>query len=182
MEVIYDAFNKRCKPYNLKFNRPNFKKLFGWNYIQYNKFIISKFYQIFEYEDENNKNIIDFMTKEIKDEIFIFIMRCTYEYLYDKFIKGENTISINDNEFSLTSFKEAFDKKRKKLIEKEVTLNEIEEEINDLIEYSKIFIKEIKGNGDLLQRKLRKTESNIFNYVVRNEFENDFYKENHKND
>ena len=182
MEVIYDALNKRCKPYNLKFNRPNFKKLFGWNCIQYNKFIISKFYQIFEYEDENNKNIIDFMTKEIKDEIFIFIMRCTYEYLYDKFIKGENTISINDNEFSLTSFKEAFDKRRKKLIEKEVPLNEIEEEINDLIEYSKIFIKEIKGNGDLRQRKLRKTEINIFNYIVRNEFENDFYNENHKNE
>ncbi len=172
MEVIYDALNKICKPYNRTFNKPNFKKLFGWNCIQYKRFINLKIYQIFEYEDENNRYIIDFMTKEIKDEIFIFIMKSTYEYLYNKFIKGENIISINEKEFSLTSFKEAFDKKRRKLIEKEVPLNEIEEEIDELIENSKNFIKEIKGNGDLHQRKLRKAESNIFNFEVRNEFEN----------
>lgn len=175
MKVIYDALDKRCRQYNpyLKLSHPNFEKQFGYNCNQHLRFIEARIYQIFGYNSESNKNIIRIMTEERNDEVFIFLMKCKFEYLFNDYIEGKNIIKIDENDFSLTSFEEVVENKKQKLAnkKKKQPQEEIEKEINDFINRSKSFINDIKGKGKLKKRPLKKPDFVLCDYDVKPEFE-----------
>ena len=168
-ENIFNAAQKRCDIYKLSLNKNDIKrKQFGFNTIHYNNFINAKLYQILGYEDEHNQEVIKTMCEEKKDEAFIFLMSCTFEYQYNKYINGDTIIHLDENEISLTPFEEVVEKKRTKLIKKKEggkegsplaieDYEDIDKEINDFIYYSKNFLKDIQGEGELIKRKPKNT-------------------------
>ena len=165
MENVFNTAQKRCEINGLKLNKNDIKKnQFGWNIIHFNNFISAKIYQILGYQDEHNKEVIKKMCEEIEDEVFIFLMSCTFEYQYNKYINGDNIIHLDESQISLTPFEEVIKEKKIKLINKKIKkkggqplikeeLDDIEKEINDFREYSKNFLKDIKGEGKLKKRK-----------------------------
>ena len=174
MDVLYTGLNKLCEKYNLKLKKPYFKNQFGWNCNHYLHFINSKIYQIFRFNNEHNQRIIRIMSEEKKDKIFIFIMSCSFKYLYKKYIDGDNIICIDEKKFPLTSFEEVVKKKRQELKDEKKSLEEdiidIENEINAFINQSKEFINDIMGEGKLKKRQPKNL--NICTYEEIDLFEN----------
>ena len=137
MKSIHSLLKERCKKYQLKIKKPNFKKQFGCNSILYSKFIKAKLYQIYIFNNKKNKDVIKKMTIIRKDKIFIDIMKCTFENLYSKYIEEEkkdnNTICIdeNDQKKSFDKLTDMAEQKRNKLKNNKKNLSE--EEINQRI-------------------------------------------------
>ena len=143
MKSIHSLLKERCKKYQLKIKKPNFKKQFGCNSILYSKFIKAKLYQIYIFNNKKNKDVIKKMTIIRKDKIFIDIMKCTFENLYSKYIEEEkkdnNTICIdeNDQKKSFDKLTDMAEQKRNKLKnnKKNLSEEEINQRINNFIKY-----------------------------------------------
>jgi len=178
MEAIHSFLEIRCKKYNLKIKKPNFKKQFGWNCILNKKFIGAKLYQIYIFNKKENKDVIRIMTKIKKDKEFIDIMKCTFENLYNKYIEEEdnNTKCIDENGTQKSFYKLTYmiEQKRNKLKEKnkkKLTEEEINQKIENFEKYSKNLIKDIKGDGELQKRSPKDPNLTLCNYEIMSELE-----------
>lgn len=172
MEAIHSFLEIRCKKYNLKIKKPNFKKQFGWNCILNKKFIGAKLYQIYIFNKKENKDVIRIMTKIKKDKEFIDIMKCTFENLYSKYIEDNNTICIDENYLSkLSNMAEQKRNKLKEKNKKKLTEEEINQKINNFVKYSKNLIKDIKGEGELHKRSPNDRNLTLCNYEIMSELE-----------
>lgn len=174
MKSIHSLLKERCKKYQLKIKKPNFKKQFGCNSILYSKFIKAKLYQIYIFNNKKNKDVIKKMTIIRKDKIFIDIMKCTFENLYSKYIEEEkkdnNTICIdeNDQKKSFDKLTDMAEQKRNKLKnnKKNLSEEEINQRINNFIKYSKNLIKDIKGEGTLHKRSPKNPNLTLCEYEI----------------
>jgi len=179
MKSIHSLLKERCKKYQLKIKKPNFKKQFGCNSILYSKFIKAKLYQIYIFNNKKNKDVIKKMTIIRKDKIFIDIMKCTFENLYSKYIEEEkkdnNTICIdeNDQKKSFDKLTDMAEQKRNKLKnnKKNLSEEEINQRINNFIKYSKNLIKDIKGEGTLHKRSPKNPNLTLCEYEIMFELE-----------
>lgn len=178
MEAIHSFLEIRCKKYNLKIKKPNFKKQFGWNCILNEKFIGAKLYQIYIFNKKENKDVIRIMTKIKKDKEFIDIMKCTFENLYNKYIEEEdnNTKCIDENGQQKSFYKLTYmiEQKRNKLKEKnkkKLTEEEINQKIENFEKYSKNLIKDIKGDGELQKRSPKDSNFTLCDYEIMSELE-----------
>lgn len=177
MKAIHSFLEIRCKKYNLKIKKPNFKKQFGWNCILNGKFIRAKLYQIYIFNKKENKDVIKIMTKIKKDKEFIDIMKCTFENLYNKYIEEDNnTKCIDENGQQKSFYKLTYmaEQKRNKLKEKnkkKLTEEEINQKINNFVKYSKNLIKDIKGDGELQKRSPKDPNLTLCNYEIMSELE-----------
>ena len=174
MKSIHSLLKERCKKYQLKIKKPNFKKQFGCNSILYSKFIKAKLYQIYIFNNKKNKDVIKKMTIIRKDKVFIDIMKCTFENLYSKYIEEEkkdnNTICIdeNDQKKSFDKLTDMAEQKRNKLKnnKKNLSEEEINQRINNFIKYSKNLIKDIKGEGTLHKRSPKNPNLTLCEYEI----------------
>ena len=179
MKSIHSLLKERCKKYQLKIKKPNFKKQFGCNSILYSKFIKAKLYQIYIFNNKKNKDVIKKMTIIRKDKVFIDIMKCTFENLYSKYIEEEkkdnNTICIdeNDQKKSFDKLTDMAEQKRNKLKnnKKNLSEEEINQRINNFIKYSKNLIKDIKGEGTLHKRSPKNPNLTLCEYEIMFELE-----------
>ena len=178
MKSIHSLLKERCKKYQLKIKKPNFKKQFGCNSILYSKFIKAKLYQIYIFNNKKNKDVIKKMTIIRKDKVFIDIMKCTFENLYSKYIeekKDNNTICIdeNDQKKSFDKLTDMAEQKRNKLKnnKKNLSEEEINQRINNFIKYSKNLIKDIKGEGTLHKRSPKNPNLTLCEYEIMFELE-----------
>lgn len=103
MKSIYTSLNKRCKKYKIKLKRIRFAPQFG-NNEDNKKFIKQRLYQILRYKNKHNQKVIKKMTNKYKDKIFLFLINCTFEYLYDNYIKEKNTIYFAENDIQYKCF------------------------------------------------------------------------------
>ena len=168
----YPDLNKRCKKYerNLRLKKINVTKQFGYN-VDNKRFIKLKFYKILRYKNKHNQKVIDKMTKKYKDRIFIFIINCTFEHLYRKYIENKKNIYFDDkNNYSncLETLDEIANKKEE--------LNEFDEDWTKekFLEASKQFLDEVNGNGKLRNRSRRIPNKVSCEYEVVEEIENFF--------
>lgn len=174
MKSIHSLLKERCKKYQLKIKKPNFKKQFGCNSILYSKFIKAKLYQIYIFNNKKNKDVIKKMTIIRKDKVFIDIMKCTFENLYSKYIEEEkkdnNTICIdeNDQKKSFDKLTDMAEQMRNKLKnnKKNLSEEEINQKINNFIKYSKNLIKDIKGEGTLHKRSPKNPNLTLCEYEI----------------
>ena len=174
MKSIYISLNKRCKKYKIKSERIGFARQYG-NNEDNKKFIKQRLYQILRYENKHNQKVIEIMTNTYKDKIFIFLINCTFEYLYYNYIKEKNTIYFDEKDIQYKCFE---------------TLNEIalrKEESGEFkkdwskekfVETSKQFLKEVHGRGKLKFRSRRIPNKASCEYEVVEKIENFFESQN----
>lgn len=174
---IYFLLHERCKAYDFKLKRPNFENLFSKNILYHQQFISLKIKQIFIYQLPENKEVIRKMIEEKKDDVFEFIVDCTFEFIYKKYLgninkneeNDEHIIPIDENNDDFNTqiwidkniqiktlndiIKEKKDKMKKpSKKKKQLTEQEIEMKINYFKEISINFIKIVKGEGKLKKR------------------------------
>ena len=105
MGEIFNIINGQCIKEGLNIIKPNIGKQIGYNIDLRKKFISAKIYQIFVYDNKENKEIIKKMVEKEKDE-FIYLMISTFEDLFKKYISKENDkiLGFNENDSLLKSF------------------------------------------------------------------------------
>lgn len=172
MRFMYAFLNNICVVYKIKtLTRINFAKQFGYN-IDNEYFIKQKLYKILRYKNRNNQKVIKEMT-ERKDEVFMSIINCTFEYLYTCYIKKKNEIVSNKKDTDSKSFDT--------LSEMDI-IKESFGEFNKnwtggkFMESSKNLLKEVNGEGDLKKRSRRNENKVPCDYEEVKEIEN-FFKD-----
>ena len=178
MDSIYSCLNKRCKIYDptLKLQKINFAEQFGFNEDN-KRFIQQHLYKILRYENDNNQMVIEMMTNIFRDKIFMYIIGCTFEYLYGKYISEKNTIYFGEGDIHFNCFetlsKMAIKRDNKdKKNNKHWTQERLQLEKTLFIQSSKKFIKEVNGEGKFRKRKRRKNFTVLYQYEVVDEIEN----------
>ena len=153
MDSIHTDLNKMCEFQGVDpLKKINFSEQFGYNEDN-NRFIKQEIYKILRYRNKHNQRIIKEMTLEKKDIIFTFMINCTFEYLYDKYIKGKNTLYYGKKFIKSNCFKTLTEMANKKESDEEFDKDWTKEKF---ISSSKKFLDEVKGNGNLKKRKRRK--------------------------
>lgn len=172
MRFMYAFLNNICVVYKIKtLKRINFAKQFGYN-IDNEYFIKQKLYKILRYKNRNNQKVIKEMT-ERKDEVFMSIINCTFEYLYTCYIKKKNEIVSNKKDTDSKSFDT--------LSEMDI-IKESFGEFNKnwtggkFMESSKNLLKEVNGEEDLKKRSRRNENKVPCDYEEVKEIEN-FFKD-----
>ena len=168
MGEIFNIINGQCIKEGLNIIKPNIGKQIGYNIDLRKKFISAKIYQIFIYDNKENKEIIKKMVEKEKDE-FIYLMIRTFEDLFNKYISKENDIilGLNENDSLLKSFptiENALNKKREKYLKAGIDQEEIDKRLNGLKKYSLSFIKDIReeGKGRTYHRRRKRKLSDNF--------------------
>ena len=184
MGEIFNIINGQCIKEGLNIIKPNIGKQIGYNIDLRKKFISAKIYQIFIYDNKENKEIIKKMVEKEKDE-FIYLMIRTFEDLFNKYISKENDIilGLNENDSLLKSFptiENALNKKREKYLNAGIDQEEIDKRLNGLKKYSLSFIKDIREEGEgrtYHRRRKRKLSDNftLCKYEIIPEIE-DYFK------
>ena len=184
MGEIFNIINGQCIKEGLNIIKPNIGKQIGYNIDLRKKFISAKIYQIFIYDNKENKEIIKKMVEKEKDE-FIYLMIRTFEDLFNKYISKENDIilGLNENDSLLKSFptiENALNKKREKYLKAGIDQEEIDKRLNGLKKYSLSFIKDIREEGEgrtYHRRRKRKLSDNytLCKYEIIPEIE-DYFK------
>ena len=170
MDSIYDCLNERCKKYSrkLRLKRIDFSKQFKYNKDN-KRFIKQKLYKILRYGNKNNQKVIKEMIAH-KDRIFMFIINCTFEYFYSKYIAEKNNIYFDEKDTYSNCFETlnaiANKKEELKQFKKDWTKEQF-------IKYSKEFLKEVNEEGNLKYRK-RRTNQVSCEYEIVLEIENFF--------
>ena len=180
---IFNIINGQCIKEGLNIIKPNIGKQIGYNIDLRKKFISAKIYQIFIYDNKENKEIIKKMVEKEKDE-FIYLMISTFEDLFKKYISKENDkiLGLNENDSLLKSFptiENALNKKREKYLKAGIDQEEIDKRLNGLKKYSLSFIKDIReeGKGRTYHRRRKRKLSDNFTlckYEIIPEIENYF--------
>ena len=184
MGEIFNIINGQCIKEGLNIIKPNIGKQIGYNIDLRKKFISAKIYQIFIYDNKENKEIIKKMVEKEKDE-FIYLMIRTFEDLFNKYISKENDkiLGLNENDSLLKSFptiENALNKKREKYLNAGIDQEEIDKRLNGLKKYSLSFIKDIREEGEgrtYHRRRKRKLSDNftLCKYEIIPEIE-DYFK------
>ena len=184
MGEIFNIINGQCIKEGLNIIKPNIGKQIGYNIDLRKKFISAKIYQIFIYDNKENKEIIKKMVEKEKDE-FIYLMISTFEDLFKKYISKENDkiLGLNENDSLLKSFptiENALNKKREKYLNAGIDQEEIDKRLNGLKKYSLSFIKDIREEGEgrtYHRRRKRKLSDNftLCKYEIIPEIE-DYFK------
>ena len=151
LKSIYDSLNNRCVIYNIQnLKKINFAKQFGYNEDNKN-FIIQKLYKILIYENEHNKKIIKKMIEK-KDKVFMYIINCSFEYLYGCYIEEKNSIVFGEKHIHSNCFDTLSQMGIKKEISGEFDEDWTKEKFE---ESSKEFLNEVNGKGKLINRSRR---------------------------
>ena len=170
MKSIHSSLNKRCKKYKIKLKRIHFAQQFGYNEDN-KKFIKQRLYQILRYENKHNQKIIEMMTNIYKDKIFMFLINCTFEYLYYNYIKEKNTIYFDEKDIQYKCFETLSEIALRKEESGEFKKDWSKEKF---VETSKQFLKEVYGNGKLKYRRRRIPNKFSCEYEVVEKIENFF--------
>lgn len=177
MDSMYKCLNNRIKLYNpsLKLENINFKKQFGYNKDN-ERFIQQKLYKILRYRSKNNQKVIEKMTKVYKDKVFMYIINCTFEYIYGKYIAEKNTIYFGEGDIHYNCFETlsqmAIKRENKNRKNNEHwTEEQVQIEITYFIKSSKNFLINAKGKGELNRRERRRNIEVLCDYEVVMEIE-----------
>lgn len=166
LNEIYESLKKICQKYNLNLKKPNFQKLFCGNSKYHLQFIEAKIYQILIHNCPENEKIIRDMVEKFKDEVFIYIIKCPFEFIYKKYIEEQNDdiIPLNENNINIEikTLTEVVKKKKIEMVIQGLTEEEINEKIIAFEKISKNFLNEIHGNGKFKSRKNAKTPKFAF--------------------
>ena len=171
MDSIYNSLNKRIKIYfpKHKLKRVDFSQQFRYN-VDNKRFIQQKLYKILRYRNRKNQLVIKMMIKK-KDRIFMYIINCTFEYFYSKYIAEKNKIYFDEKDTYSNCFETlsviADEKEKSKQFKEDWTKEKF-------LESSKQFLKEVNGDGKLKYRKRRIPNQASCEYEVVGEIENFF--------
>ena len=168
MDQFFTFVNELCKEQDQTLNRINFKSQYGCNVDMNKQFISAKLYQIFIYGNKDNKKVIEKMIDKKHDK-FIYLMLCTFEFLYNEYIGTSNTLRSKLNYPSFPSFptlEDAVKKKRNKLSKGDLSEKEIKEEIETFKKLSKNFINNINREGKEIDFHEREKKKYGNNYIL----------------
>ena len=171
MDSMYTSLNNRCKMYNVKgLKRINFKIQFGYN--EDNETLVKqKLYKILRYENKHNQKVIKQMTEEKKDKVFIYLISCSFEYLYGNYIEEKNKIYFDEKNI----YSKCFETLSEIAIKQEISQKFDEDWTKEMfVKSSKQFLKEVYGEGNLNYRERRMPNKLPCEYEEVKEIENFF--------
>ena len=175
MDSLYTALNYRCKIHNIRrLKKINFNNQFGYNKDN-KKFINQKIYKILRNENKNNQEVLKKMAKK-KDIVFMYMINCTFEHLYRKYIRGKNKLCISYSgiDKKIKCFETLTEIANKKELSKQFNEEWTKEQF---IKTSKQFLNEVNGKGNLKFRERRNKNKVPYQYEKVEEIEY-FFKNN----